>query len=308
MYRQVDTGTWDDPWFAELEPDGKLLFLYLLTNRRSTAAGVFEITARAMAFETGLDTKRVKAALDSVASRVSWWPEHQVVWVRNFLRHQAVSPKFYMSAWSEMRDMPDDIRAEVGQVYPILTRDEKPPEKKEDIEALLIPYPKGIDTVSKPSRKTSTRPSTRPVKASSLEGGADAPISPPDTPQTDTPYALLEALCEMQGQDVSVFPKREKDKQLAVAKRLVGEGMTATDVSRMTQWLMSQNWVTSGVDMFLIEKQVGKWNMAGRPATARSISVAPVDDPDAPIIPGPRGYTPDQLRRLAEQERRRETA
>ena len=48
MKRMIDTGTWDDPWFAELDPDAKLLFLYLLTNRRSTAAGVFEITARAM--------------------------------------------------------------------------------------------------------------------------------------------------------------------------------------------------------------------------------------------------------------------
>src|SRR5690606_9388185 len=180
MYRQIDTGTWDDPWFAELDPDAKLLFLYLLTNRRSTAAGVFEITLRAMSFETGLDTKRINSALESISSRVEWWPEHQVVWVRNFLRHQAVSPKFYRSAWSEMREMPEDIRVSVAEIYPILTRSEPPPDKKEDIENLLIPYPKGTDTVSKPSRKTSTRPrtSTRPVKASSLDTGADAPSTP----------------------------------------------------------------------------------------------------------------------------------
>lgn len=306
MYRQVDTGTWDDPWFAELEPDGKLLFLYLLTNRRSTAAGVFEITIRAMAFETGLDTKRVNTALESISSRVQWWPEYQTVWIKNFLRHQAVSPKFYMSAWSEMREMPEAVRDSVGSIYPILTRNEKPPDNKDDIEALLIPYPKGIDTVSEPSRKTSTSSRTSPVKASSLEGGAVAPVSSPEPPSTDSPFALLESLCDMQGQNVSVFPKREKDKQLAVAKRLVSDGMTAQDIGRITQWLMSQSWVTGGVDMFLIEKQVGKWNMAGRPVTVRS-TVA-VHDPDAPIVAGPRGYTSDQLRRLAEQERRHETA
>jgi hypothetical protein len=30
MYRAIDTEVWDDTWFADLEPDGKLLFLYLL--------------------------------------------------------------------------------------------------------------------------------------------------------------------------------------------------------------------------------------------------------------------------------------
>lgn len=312
MYRQVDTGTWDDPWFAELDPDAKLLFLYMLTNRRSTAAGVFEITLRAMSFETGLDTKRVNRALELISSRVEWWPEHQIVWVKNFLRHQAVSPKFYTSAWNEMREMPDEIRQSVGLHYPILTRSEPPPDNKEDIQALLIPYPKGMDTVSKPSRKTSTRPRTRPVQASSLEDGADAPSPPDPEPSTDTPYSLLEALCETQGQDVSVFPKREKDKQLAVAKRLVSDGMTATDITRITKWLMSQSWVTGGIDMFLIEKQAGKWSMAGRPDkvvpngalrdASRSKPLHEITDPND-IVPGPRGYTADQLRRKAQLER-----
>lgn len=269
MYRQIDTGTWDDPWFAELDPDAKLLFLYLLTNRRSTAAGVFEITLRAMSFETGLDTKRINSALESISSRVEWWPEHQVVWVRNFLRHQAVSPKFYRSAWSEMREMPEDIRVSVAEIYPILTRPEPPPDKKEDIETLLIPYPKGIDTVSIPSRKTSTstRTRTRPVKTSRLDNGADAPSSPDPKPSADTPYGLLQALCHEQGQEVSVFSERDKSRQLAVAKRLVESDMTAEKVVRITRWLKSQKWVTGGIDLFLIEKQLGKWRLAGQPET-----------------------------------------
>lgn len=180
MNRQVDTGTWDDPWFADLDPDAKLLFLYMLTNRRSTASGVYEITRRAMAFETGLDLKRIDAALESISSRVQWWPELQLVWVRNFLRHQAVSPNLYKSAWSDMLEMPDEIREIVGSVYPILTREEPPPGSKEELETLLKPFPKGSQRVPEPSRKTSLD-QTSLVKTSSLESGADAP-TPPQKP------------------------------------------------------------------------------------------------------------------------------
>lgn len=68
MYRQVDCGTWDDPWFADLHADAKLLFLYLLTNRRSTAAGAFEITTRQMAFETGLEQDRITELMPILSS------------------------------------------------------------------------------------------------------------------------------------------------------------------------------------------------------------------------------------------------
>lgn len=185
MYRQIDTATWDDPWFAELEPDAKLLFLYMLTNRRSTAAGVFEITERAMAFETGLTVKRVTDVLESISSRVRWWPEYQTVWVRNFLRHQAPSPNLFKSAWNEMLDQPDDVREEVGTFYPLLTDANTPPDKKEEIQTLMEGYTKGSQRVRDGSRKTSlVKTSTRLEEDSSLENGADAP-NPTTTPETN---------------------------------------------------------------------------------------------------------------------------
>lgn len=179
MYRQIDTGTWDDPWFAEINPDAKLLFLYMLTNRRSTAAGVFEITLRAMSFETGMDTKRVTAALESISTRVRWWPEHQTIWVRNFLRHQAPSPNLFKSAWNEMLPQPEKIRDEVGVTYPLLTDDNPPPETKEEIQALMEGYAKGSQRVPDGSRKTSLdKSSTSLEETSRLEGDADAPTPP----------------------------------------------------------------------------------------------------------------------------------
>ncbi|HWV36405.1 MAG TPA: hypothetical protein VNZ55_12285 [Thermomicrobiales bacterium] len=120
MKRLVDCGTWDDPWFADLEPAGKLVFLYLLTNRRSTAAGAFEITARAMAFETGLTDDHIRDVLSSFGDRVVWWPEHQIIWVRNFYKHQYANENFRKSARGFVADLPFEVQRAIGAQYPDL--------------------------------------------------------------------------------------------------------------------------------------------------------------------------------------------
>jgi hypothetical protein len=107
-------------------------------------------------------------------------------------------------------------------------------------------------------------PPTPPVRA---RGPAETPkvvaSRTGDAVDEQQPFALLEALCDVLGQDVSVLSRSEKARQLAVAKRLAESGMTARDVEMMTLWLTSQAWVTGG-----IERQVPKWKLAGKPRTA----------------------------------------
>jgi hypothetical protein len=131
MYRTVDCATWDDPWFAELAPNAKLLFLYLLTNRRATACGVFEISARAIAFETGLDAAAVKPALAALSPKIQWWPDLQVIWVRNFFKRQRANSnavKFTQSARTALGGFPACIQMAVGSVYPELVENGTPPD------------------------------------------------------------------------------------------------------------------------------------------------------------------------------------
>lgn len=120
MYRLVDCGTWDDPWFAELAPNAKLFFLYLVTNRRSTSCGAFEITERAMAFETGLDVADIRRWLGEWAPRVQWWPEHTIVWLKNFYRHNNHNPKMALNAQRVVAALPACIQVEIGKAYPEL--------------------------------------------------------------------------------------------------------------------------------------------------------------------------------------------
>jgi hypothetical protein len=89
--------------------------------------------------------------------------------------------------------------------------------------------------------------------------------SPDEMDESPKPFDLLSALCDEIDQDVSILTEKEKSKQLAVAKRLIREGVTDENIRAITRWLMSQDWVTGGVDMLLIEKQLGKWQLAGKP-------------------------------------------
>jgi hypothetical protein len=129
MYRSIETAMWDDPWFAELPPNAKLLFVYLITNRRATACGVFEIQRRALVFETGLSGDAVKEAIDALAAKVTWWGDHQVIWVHNFYRRQRANtgPSFTVSAINALANYPSDVQTAVLAEYPELSSNSNDP-------------------------------------------------------------------------------------------------------------------------------------------------------------------------------------
>ena len=62
-YRQIHMKIWKDAWFLDLEPDHKLLFIYLFSNERSSIAGIYELSKRIMAFETGLTSEKITSGL-----------------------------------------------------------------------------------------------------------------------------------------------------------------------------------------------------------------------------------------------------
>lgn len=87
-HRYVATCFWDDAWIQELEPDEKLLYMYLLTNSLTNIAGVYKITSRRMSFDTGIDKGRLteilanfeearKAAFVEEYIILPNWPKHQ---------------------------------------------------------------------------------------------------------------------------------------------------------------------------------------------------------------------------------------
>lgn len=61
--RSVDTKFWSDPWVRKLNPLDRYLFLFLLTNERSSWCGVYELDLSIMAFESGLDERDLEKSM-----------------------------------------------------------------------------------------------------------------------------------------------------------------------------------------------------------------------------------------------------
>jgi hypothetical protein len=261
MYRRLECTTWDDPWFSELPPEAKLLFLYLITNRRTTACGAFEITLRAIAFETGLPN--VETTLAMLGERVVWWPQHQVVFIRNFYRWQSDNTNkgnFRIGAKRALAEFTPDVIATVTHVYPELI-DEQVSHPQP------IPNPSPThgeeETVTVTVKETEKETVLEPEPEKKLAKTADKP--PQDG---ERPFDLFVALCDGLGADPSAISGAEKSKQLGKAKQLLAKGMTADDVERCSSWLVSQSWITSGIDLFIVEKFRSRWELAGKPSLA----------------------------------------
>jgi hypothetical protein len=86
--RYISTGFWDDEWVQTLNPDEKLMYLYLLTNTLTNIAGVYKITIRRIVFDVGLDEARVSEILEKFQKDkkayyyngyiiLPAWPQHQ---------------------------------------------------------------------------------------------------------------------------------------------------------------------------------------------------------------------------------------
>ena len=60
--RSINTHMWSDDWFESLGKDEKYLWVYLLTNPQTNMLGVYELTVKRMAFDTGLTAESISKA------------------------------------------------------------------------------------------------------------------------------------------------------------------------------------------------------------------------------------------------------
>lgn len=103
-YQPVHVKLWGRPWFIELRPHGKLLFLYLLTNPANNPAGMFQCPLRTMAFGTGLSGKNTQAALDALAGHVEYDEAEALVWIRNGANYPPKNPRVLISMQNTLNE------------------------------------------------------------------------------------------------------------------------------------------------------------------------------------------------------------
>jgi len=130
-YRKFDTCTWDDPWFERLSQQSKLLFIYLWSNRSCNQAGMYSISRQRIQFECGID---IEQCVPELEKKVMWDSAEEIVWVKNFFKHQCQNSKFAKSAIESIATMPDRYRSAFKERYGNLL-------KGYHIDMVSIPYP-----------------------------------------------------------------------------------------------------------------------------------------------------------------------
>jgi hypothetical protein len=248
MYRLVDCGAWDDPWFSDQSPDGKLLFLYLLTNRRTNSVGAYEITVRQITFETGMPSAVIERLLVEMSPKVQWWPEHSIVWVRNFYGKQNNGEKIEINARRIVAELPSEIREAVGMAYPALSYKE--------------------DTPSIPHASPMDKQNSNVTELNKTETEHDTPRVP--AREGEAPYHMLETFCAATERDIGKLTTREKNASLAVAKRLLADDVSCAEVRGFVAYLAAQDWRTNPVTLFTVEKEIGTWRASGAPPAPKA--------------------------------------
>jgi len=87
-YRPVLTSIWVcDDKFQDYSPEGKLLFLYLITNEHINEAGIYKITFKTIANETDIPKERViKLIKGELSNNISYDSDNNVIFVHKFLK------------------------------------------------------------------------------------------------------------------------------------------------------------------------------------------------------------------------------
>lgn len=138
-YRQIHLEIWNDPWFLELEPDGKLLFVYLFSNGRTNMIGLYELSIKQMAFETGLSEDAIEGLLSNFEQANKIRRADSWIWVKNLLVRNITnfgSPKVQRGIVNMITDIPNSCSLKISWVQHF--NDIIAPQY--DIATISIPY------------------------------------------------------------------------------------------------------------------------------------------------------------------------
>lgn len=121
--RYINTKFWDDTYVMELDPVEKLLFLYFLTNPLTNISGMYEISLRRTAFDTGIDSDMISKILErfekdnKILYRENW------ICITNFIKNQSLNPSVIAGIEREVKLVPSKIRKQFVTACDSLTQE-----------------------------------------------------------------------------------------------------------------------------------------------------------------------------------------
>ena len=113
--RYIHDTIWTDAYFQTLEPDAKLLFIYLLTNEHLEVSGIYQITARTIANETGLERETVNILMADLinANKIIYSEDEHVVGLVNYHKHNGLinNPKYRRAIEKSILKLDESIQS-----------------------------------------------------------------------------------------------------------------------------------------------------------------------------------------------------
>jgi hypothetical protein len=107
--RYVDTKFWDDNYIVNRDPIEKLLYLYFLTNTLTNIIGIYEISIRRIAFDTGIDKDMVIKILSRFEEDKKIKYKDGYIAIRKFTKHQANNPKINKGMEELLKEVPMEL-------------------------------------------------------------------------------------------------------------------------------------------------------------------------------------------------------
>lgn len=114
--RYINTAFWDDAYTSNLDPIEKLLFLYFLTNPLTNLTGIYEISLKRIAFDTGIDKEMILKILERFAKEKKMFYGHNFIYIPNFIKHQNQnSPKIKSAIKRQISEIPDFVKKFISE-------------------------------------------------------------------------------------------------------------------------------------------------------------------------------------------------
>lgn len=112
--RMINTCFWSDPFIQELKTDEKLLYLYLLTNERTSICGIYEVTKRTICFDTGLTEHRLQQIVDRLVQSGKLRTHKNWYYIINFAKHQQNNPSILQGIERAKKELPGGLIDTLG--------------------------------------------------------------------------------------------------------------------------------------------------------------------------------------------------
>lgn len=145
--RIISTKIWDDTYFTELNPNEKLIFIYLLTNWLTNLSWIYEIQIKRISYDTWIWIQDIKKIIDKFTEDKKIYLFEGFIMIKNFIKNQNLNPSVKKWIEREISLIPKNILS-----YFLSLNKDNLIEYINDINSLLTAYPQsGLLNLTKPN-------------------------------------------------------------------------------------------------------------------------------------------------------------